>query len=198
MDKLLQLLAFFAPMSPALQAHLRSIVKLRRFKQGDIILDAGTIASHIYYIESGLVRSYYLLEEKEVSNWFMKEGDIFISVLSFFRQIPSVDIHIALEDCVCWGISYDELEETYRLFPEFNTHGRLIKMEYYCRSEELRMFLKRQTPERKYELLMEKDPQLILRVNNDHLASYLDVSPRTYSDIRKAYAENIKKKNGKK
>jgi len=36
-------------------------------------------------------------------------------------------------------------------------------IEYYCRSEERSMFLKRQTPERKYELLMENDPQLKIK-----------------------------------
>ncbi|MBN9386211.1 MAG: cyclic nucleotide-binding domain-containing protein [Chitinophagaceae bacterium] len=139
MDQLLQLLTNIGPMSPALLAHLRSIIRPMRFKKGELILEAGTIASHIYYIESGLVRSYYMLNEKEVSNWFMKEGDLFISVLSFFRRTPSVENHVALEDCVCWGTSYDELEKTYELFPEFHNHGRIISNEYYCRHEERQM-----------------------------------------------------------
>ena len=194
MEQLLQLLTCFGPMSPELIDRLRRIIKKAHFTKGAIILPEGMIASHIYFIESGLVRSYYILDGKEVSNWFMKEGDIFISVLSFLRQIPSVDTHIALEDCLCWGISYAELEETYELHPEFNKHGRLISNEYYCRSEERHIALKRQEPERKYELLMEKDPDLVLRVRNKDMASFLDVSPRSYDDMRSAYAENMKKK----
>lgn len=194
MHQLLQFLNHTASMSPALTERLYRIIRQVKFKKGDVLLQEGQIASHIYYIEWGLIRSYYILNGKEVSNWFMKEGDIFISVLSFFRQIPSVDIHIALEDCVCWGISHAELEETYALHPEFNKHGRLISNEYYCRSEERHLSLKRQTPERKYELMMEKDPDLILRVTNKHMASFLNVSRRAYDDMRSEYAEKMKKK----
>lgn len=193
MEKLILLLDRVAPLSPRLRAHLRKIIKLKKFKKGEVILPAGQVGGHIYYIEKGLVRSYYILRRKQVSNWFMKEGDIFISVLSFFRQIPSVDMHVALEDCICWGISHEELEKTYELFPEFNKHGRLISNEYYCRSEERHIALKRQKKEHKYEILMEKDPGLVSRINNEHMASYLDVSPRTYDNMRKKYAEHLKK-----
>lgn len=197
MEKLILLLEYFAPISPTLRAHLKSIIKPVYFKKGEIILREGEIANFIYYIESGLVRSYYMLNGKEVSNWFMKEGDIFISVLSFFRQIPSMDTLVALEDCVCWGISHKELEETYKDYPEFDKHGRLISNEYYCRSELRHIERKRQKPEQKYEILMEKDPDLVARVNNDHMASFLDVGLRTYNGIRKAYAEKSRSKGNR-
>jgi hypothetical protein len=92
-----------------------------------------------------------------------------------------------LEFLECWGITHAELEEIYRLFPEFNVHGRIITGEYYCRSEERHIANKRQAPEDKYEQLMEKDAGLLGRVKHIHIASFLDVSDRTYRGIRKDY-----------
>ena len=194
MEQLIQLLQQLAPMSEGLIAHLRSIIRLIEYKKGEIILAEGQICNNILYIESGLVYSYYMVDEKQVSNWFMKEGDVFISVLSFHRRTPSVDTHIALKPCRCWGITHMELEQTFRLFPEFERHGRLLEAEYYCRSEERQIFIKRQTPTRKYEILIKEFDFLLGIATNKQLASFLDVSERTFNDMRRDNQRTRKRK----
>src|ERR1700748_1612009 len=101
MDKLLAILQSISPLSPALLNHLLSIITVQEFKKGDIILEKGKVCNYIYFIQKGLIRSYHLLGQEEVSNWFMKEDDFCISVVSFTRRTPSPDILVALEDCVC-------------------------------------------------------------------------------------------------
>jgi CRP-like cAMP-binding protein len=190
-QKLIQLLDAIIPLSAGLEKHLRSKIRRIDYQKGDIILAEGAVCQSIFYIESGLVRSFYRLNGKEVSNWFMKEGDICISVLSFLRQTPSYDILVALEPCLCWGITHGQLEETYKKYPAFNVHGRMISNEYYCRSEERIFAMRRQAPQDKYEQLMKQDPELVLRVPNSQMASYLDVGGRTYDMIRKVYREKM-------
>ena len=185
MEELIQMLQQLEPMSEALIAHLRSTIRLFEFKKGEIILAEGQICNNILYIESGLVYSYYMVDQKQVSNWFMKEQDVFISVLSFHRRNPSVDTHIALKPCRCWGITHPQLERTFRLYPEFERHGRLLEAEYYCRSEERQIFIKRQTPTRKYEILIKEFDFLLGIATNKQLASFLDVSERTFNDMRR-------------
>jgi hypothetical protein len=107
------------------------------------------------------------------------------------RRTPSEDTLVAYEDCECLVMTHHHLEETYRLLPEYNIHGRIIAGEYYCQSEERHMANKRQTPADKYERLMEKDPDLVRRVSNKHMASYLDVGDRTYNIIRKNYQDKM-------
>jgi hypothetical protein len=107
-------------------------------------------------------------------------------------------VHVALEDCVCWGITHAELQETYKLFPEFRLHGQLITEEYYCRSEELREDINLMSALERYAILMEKNPELVRRVPKKHLASYLGVKDRTLSDIKKAYLNMKKMSNRKK
>ena len=185
MEELIQMLRQLEPMSKELIVHLRSIIRPIEFRKGEIILAEGQICNNILYIESGLVYSYYMVDQKQVSNWFMKEQDVFISVLSFHRRTPSVDTHVALKPCKCWGITHMELEQTFRLFPEFERHGRLLEAEYYCRSEERQIFIKRQTPARKYEILTKEFDFLLGIATNKQLASFLDVSERTFNDMRR-------------
>ena len=195
MEQLIALLQAISPLSAALEAHLRRIIQETKYKKGDIILPLDAICNQIFYIETGLVRSfYYAVEEpgvlagEEVSNWFMKQGDICIAVLSFLRRIPSYEIHVALEACLCWGITHEQLEEIYVLFPEFNIHGRIITGEYYCQSMERERDLKLKSAEERFALLMEKTPELALRVPNKYLASYMGVKERTLEKLRHDYS----------
>jgi len=102
MDQLIQLLKHFATMSPELEAHLRSIIKLRKFKKGEIILAEGMIASHIYYIESGLIRSYYQVVLTDLQNRGVE--DIFIAYIDnlqgFAEAIESVYPQAEVQLCI--------------------------------------------------------------------------------------------------
>jgi CRP-like cAMP-binding protein len=198
MEQLIALLKMIAPMSAELEAYLRTIIRKQTYKKGDIILPLGSVCDHIFYIESGLVRSYHRHDGKEISLWFMKERDVCIAVLSFFRQIAAMEEHVALEDCVCWGISYAELEAAYALFPAFRHQGQLLTQEYYCRSEERAIATKLKTALERYEELMAKDPDLILRVPNIYLASYIGISESTLEKKKREYLNSKKSGNGKK
>ena len=160
-----------------------------------IIVKAGEVAKQILFIEQGLIRSYSEIKGEKASNYFMREGDIIIAVESFLQQIPSFESIEALEDCVCWGITFDELEETYQKFMSFNIHGRKITSGYYCKSEARHRSKHFMEPEEKYEWLMTNDPALLGRVLDSHMQSYLETSKTTYYRIRKNYARRKKKRS---
>jgi CRP-like cAMP-binding protein len=189
MEELIKLLHKFSPLAEPLEEHLRGIIRPYFFPKGRYILRAGEVANYILYLQVGLVRSYSLIRGAQVSNWFMNEGNIVISVRSFLRRQPAHDSHHCLEDSLFWGITWEKLEETYQLYPAFERVGRLITGEYYCRSEDREESQRQQRPPDKYRYMMETDPELVGRVMNDYMASYLDVCPSTYADIRKKYKE---------
>lgn len=192
------LLKHFAPLSPELEKHLRSIIKEYNYTKKQLLLAAGETCQFIMYVESGLMRSFSMKKGKQVSNWFMEEGNIIISVVSFLRQEASKESVEAIEPCRCWGILYPQLEETYLLFPEFNLHARLILQEYYCRNEERHESQQMQTPDYKYAYMMATQPSLVLRVTRDEMASYLNVSVSTYAKCRSRYSKTAKKKQSPK
>src|ERR1700730_9244339 len=135
MEQLLHFLNSLERLSPALESHLRSILMFKKYGRSEYLLRGGDVAKRIFFIEKGLVRSFYLERAKESSNWFMKEGDVCISIVSFLEQEPSADSLIAMEDCETWGITHEQLEDTYARFPEFKHHGLQITSRYYVWSE---------------------------------------------------------------
>ncbi len=190
MEEVIQLLHFIRPLSPKLEKHLRSIIRLKKYRAGDIILSPEEICQNIFFVSKGLIRIYHLSDGKEeVSDWFIREGDFCISVGSFFEQTPSGEYHVAMEDCECWGISFDELEDTFNHYPEFNVHGRIISNRYYSELYYRTRSLKRASTFKKYEHLMEGHPDFLLRVSNSHMASYLDISLSSYNKIKSRYLE---------
>lgn len=125
-----------------------------------------------------------MIEEKDVSSWFMKEGDVIISVESFFQQTASYESIQALEDCTLHYITYDELQFTFRNFPEFNFIGRVLIERYYTLSEQRLYSMRLQRSYDRYLYLMEHHSDLILRVPSKFLASYLGITEVTLSNIK--------------
>ena len=94
------------------------------------------VSDRLYFIEQGLVCGYYLKESREVTSWFMREGDFIISIVGFFTRRPAREFIELLEDSTVWSIHFDQLQQLYRDFSEFNIVGRQITKTYYVLSEE--------------------------------------------------------------
>src|SRR3954462_8939756 len=134
MEKLLQLLNGIAPLSPALEDHLKRIAKKNSYKKRSYLLQEGQMSKYIHYVESGLLRCFHDNKVKEINIWFMPAGNVIVSVESFFLQEDSYQYIQALEDCITWSITYQELQDTYRKYPEFNLHRAVLAEKYYVES----------------------------------------------------------------
>lgn len=114
----------------------------------------------------------------------MKEGDVIISVESFYHQKESYEAIQALEDSTLHYITYAELQYIYKTFPEFNFIGRVLTEKYYGLCERRAYSLRMQRSQQRYEYLLENHPELILRVPAKDLASYLGITKVTMSKLR--------------
>jgi len=184
MEELLKFLHSIHPLSDGLVQYLAINLKTKNLSKKDFLLKAGHVSRDICFIGKGLLRCFYLIEEKEVCSWFMKEGDVIVSVESFFQQKPSYESIQALEDCTLYYITYDELHYSYRNFPEFNFVGRVLTEQYYTLSEQRLYAMRMQRANDRYALLMQHHADLILRVPSKFLASYLGITEVTLSNIK--------------
>jgi CRP-like cAMP-binding protein len=114
----------------------------------------------------------------------MKEGDVIISVESFYNQKPSYESIQALEDSTLFYITYNELQTIYQEYPEFNFIGRFLTEKYYCLSEQRLYSIRMQRSQERYDYLMEHHPELILRVQAKHLSTYLGITEVTMSRLK--------------
>lgn len=179
MQELIDYLNSIKRMSPELIDHLKSILKQSVFRKHEIILRPGKICYRIHFLEKGLIHIYNDKEEKSTTLWLQWELAIFISITSFYEQKASIEWIQALEECITWSITYAELVETCRLFPEFDYHWKKIEQFYRDLEQEMSTFLAQPASKRCIEWLR-NNPEIYERTPDYVLMSYLRVNKETF------------------
>lgn len=188
MERLIEFLNSVYPLSDRLTDYLLQNLQAATIEKKKMLLEKGRVCKNVFFIEHGMVRCFYLLDEKEVCSWFMKEGDVVISIESFFKQAPSYESIQALEDCTVFYISYEQLMYVYQTFIEFNFVGRILTERYYILSEQRLYSLRMHKATERYKELIENSPEIIKRVPSTYIASYLGISLETLSRVKRKHS----------
>lgn len=184
MSTLLAAIQALMPVSASLRVALEAAVRREELPAHHQLLRPGQVARRLYFVERGLVRGYALHEGREVSSWFMAEGDFVVSIVSFFTQQPSTEYLELLEPGIIYSIDHRQLDGLYRAFPAFNYAGRLLTERYYVQSEQRAYQLRTLPAAARYAQLLREQPALAQRVPLRHLASHLGIAPETLSRLR--------------
>jgi CRP-like cAMP-binding protein len=184
MEEILQLLSAIHPLSPECLDYLRDVVEYQKVKNREYLLKPGQVNNRLYFIKKGLLRCYYLLNDRELTDWFFWETDAVVSVDSWYDQVPSKDYIQALEDTEVYWIAAKDLDYVYKHFPEFNFVGRVLTTKYLRIWHRLARRIRFLRSEERYQLVTKEQPEIFLRVPLNVLATYLDMSPETLSRLR--------------
>lgn len=172
------------PISKEALDKLASILVRTEIKKRQNFLNEGDICKQIGYVQKGLVRQYYYKNKKDFTEHFSCEGDVFICIESFLRQVPSRLIVEALENTVIYGLPHDEvlalgaecyeIEVLYRGLLENSLILSQVKMDMF----------RMETANERYNRLLREQPEIIKRAPLSHIASYLLMTPETLSRVR--------------
>jgi CRP-like cAMP-binding protein len=157
----------------------------QEFKKGKILSKPGELVQEVHFIISGGIRMYYVKNNREYTCSFCFEGSYLGDYKSMLTSQPSRLYVEAIEDTVVYSLSKENMEELYHHSPEFIQFGKrfaeFLFTEITSRNESF-LF---ETPEERYIQIMDEYPQLIQRIPQYMLASYIGVTPETISRIRK-------------
>ncbi len=183
--QLLLQLNTITPLSESFQQRLRRHLLTETFVQRTILLRPGEIAKRVYYIKSGFLRGYFTDEDgKEHTTWFVGQGDLMLSVQSFFSQSPSPEYIEVLQDSTLQSINWLELQSYYADFREGNLIGRMFIEKYLILSEQRNHLLRKTAQTKRYQLLLEQYPQIEQLTSLKVIASYLGLRRETLSRIK--------------
>lgn len=149
------------------------------------LLEAGQVCTHLYFIESGLLRFYELVDGEEKTKFFTPPVQLFTSPASFLNQIPAQEFIQALLDSEVWAIPFAEVQELYTLVPTWGPFIRKVLLAVNRDTDALLSASKSQTAEARYLRLVEEEPFIVQNVSVKHLASYLGIAPESLSRIRR-------------
>jgi CRP-like cAMP-binding protein len=174
----------FVSLSEESREALSGILVCREFSKRQIILKPNLICNYVYFVELGLVRTFYEKDGKEVTDWLSPENSFSCSILSFINRVPDRRGIEALENSRLWGLHFDELNSLYDQYHEIERLGRMIYGLGVTLVQQRFDDLHFSSASDRYKKLMDTNSTLIQRTPLSMIASYLGITQETLSRIR--------------
>lgn len=166
------------------QQSILPFIKVRRFAKKEIITRAGEIENYFNFIVRGLARKYYKRGREEINTQISLEGHILHSQESFHSRIPSEYTIETIEPAILVSISFDDLEKIYEQSKKMEHMGRLIITRTMVVKDRWQMMMVMHTPRERFINFVNNNPELLQRVPQKYLASYLNIKPETFSRFK--------------
>ena len=158
----------------------------RVYKKKELLQRAGTISQEVYFIHKGCVRSFLLDSDgKEHTILFGTEGYWMGDLQSFTKKSFAAYNYQSIEDTEVFAInksSWDLLMREESLFLKYV--GILFRNALIVQQERI-VELFTLSAEERYEKLKLSRRDLLNRVPQKHIASYIGITPEFLSQIRK-------------
>ncbi|OXG03901.1 CRP-like cAMP-binding protein [Flavobacterium araucananum] len=166
---------------------LDDLITFRTLKKGELLLTENQICNEIFFIKKGILRSFFFNHQgDEITNCFAFENEFMASFSSFITQNVAEENIQALTDTALQVVSRESLEKLYKLGIHWQEIGRkLTEMEYVTVQKRMISFQKLSGTQR-YEELYKNHQKYLQLIPLQYLASYLGITPRHLSRIRKA------------
>lgn len=152
-----------------------------------ILLHEGEISKRAFHIEKGCLRACFNNNGHYVTCQFMFEGQVVSSADSFKRNIPSSFTIEAIEPSVIQVLHKKDYELIMRdLYQDNKFLQEMLEIIFDRQLHYMHEFMSfiRDTPQQRYLNLLHDKPQILQRVPQHYIASYLGITPVHLSRIR--------------
>jgi CRP-like cAMP-binding protein len=165
---------------------LESILVPMKYAKNEMILREGETCTNIYWVVKGLVRQFYYKNGKEVTEYMATENSIVMCIESLFlEQHTHLQIK-AIEPSILIALPKAELEAVAMKSVNIQILYRKILEESLILSQIHADMLRFESAQDRYQKLIKRQPQLVLRAPLVYIASYLQMTPETLSRVRTA------------
>jgi CRP-like cAMP-binding protein len=155
----------------------------RSIKKGTTLLKEGQKSKDSYFVLKGCIRTYYILDSEEKTTAFYTEMEA-LTPPCVISKTPSEYYISCIEDTILTVSNSDMEVEINSKFPKFETICRILSEELLAKQRIDFDEFKTSSPEQRYLNLIQKRPDLLQRVPQHQLASYLGIKPQSLSRLR--------------
>ena len=167
---------------------LLSLDLFHSVKKGTTLLKEGQTSKESYFVLKGCIRSYYIIDGEEKTTAFYTEMDA-LTPHCVINKTPSEYFISCVEDSILTISNSDMEAAANSKFPKFELMCRRLSEELLAKKQIDFDEFKTSSPEERYLNLLQKRPDLIQRVPQHQLASYLGIKPQSLSRLRARITE---------
>ncbi len=174
--------------------YLVPYITTRSFEKKAIITEAGVVENYFNFITKGLARKYFLRGTDEINTQISFEGHIIHAQESFHSRTISEYYVESIEPTILQSITYDDLENAYAASIKMEHLGRLVVTASMVLKDRWQTQMLMLTPRERFLRFVTRHSDLMQRVPQKFLASYLNIKPETFSRFKhliKEYSRSL-------
>lgn len=156
----------------------------RTLEKKSFLIQPGEVDAYFNYIVEGVARKYIRRDNKEITLQLSTEGHFIHAEHSFHTGTPADCYVEAIEKTSFISIHKSEVESLFQEVPVLNKLARLILSELYIRKELRDLSLIRLSARERFLHYVQKHPDMLQRVSQKYIASYLNIKPETFSRLK--------------
>ncbi len=166
-------------------ADLETCFHFKKLSKGTYLLKAGKVCRKMYFLNSGMCRSFTIKDGKEITTNFFFSGSLVADYSSFVQQQPSTEYIQLLEDAAVVYFSYEKMQQMYEKYYNMQKFGRLIAEKIFLNIYQRQQDFLLRTPKKRYLDLVQRRPKVVLNLPQIYVASYLGITPEYLSRLRR-------------
>ena len=174
----------YIKLSELLKKELTSRLKPVSFSKGDLILDADRICRESYFVTQGILRTYFIKDGKEISEYFSGKDEWVNSPRSFMQRSTDIYYIDAIEDSETISLHVDDLVFLFDNFPEMERYARLSMGSVFGHLLERITSMRFTQARERYAHFQMNYQDIFHRIPLRMVASYLGITQETLSRIR--------------
>jgi CRP-like cAMP-binding protein len=162
----------------------QSVFEERTIAPKTILLHEGEVATQLHFVKKGCLRLWFNKEGKDITLQFFFEGQAVSSIDSLMSSQPSLFSIESIEPSTIISLPKKELDRFVQIYPELKDDFQKILFQRFKNYAYLFLSRIRDTPQERYNDLVQNHPEIIKRVPQHYIASYLGITPISLSRIR--------------
>jgi CRP-like cAMP-binding protein len=174
----------FIKLSENLKSELSKRIKPIVFQKGELVLDANNISKKSYFINKGILRTYFIKDGKEISEYFSGIDEWENSPRSFMQREKDIYYIDAIENTEAYFITVNDLVYLFDNFPEMERYARLSMGTVFSHFMERITSIRFTTAKEKYTHFQKTYSNINHRIPLGMVAFYLGITQETLSRIR--------------
>lgn len=167
------------------EAFLKQFLTTKKLRKRQYFLQEGDVCRSVCFVEKGALRAYVLNKtENENIAAFAFEGWTMGDLYSFIKEEPATLNIDAIEDSELVLISKEAHETLLQQMPKYETYFRILITDAYLALQKRTTNMISLSLEDRYKSLMQMYPNLLQRVPQHMIASFMGLSPETLSRLK--------------